>query len=929
MVCFGHDYYSSKNLESKKFEDFFWQKQEKFINTLMSVSQEVEAPINISNQNYIILRKDDYCDNNSYKMTPAVKSITNLSEEIINASNAFGAFTDDYFTLRKNEENIEFIKTTITGSIQKHGVFFTDLQKKNFDSNLNYYETGLISLNSSEWMRKFAINEIDADFRDELIYLYKDLVLNKISRGKYDYASYSVYYDNETEEIKGWLFYYDKDYNYGGMIKTTISLIRQERLKIDEDGIKTLPEMALVKSGEFLMGNTRDDDDGENDEKPVHKVKLTYDYFIGKTEITNAQYLEFLNDSGVGKECEYNGHKLMDTENILFEFNYKNGRYKIKHDPKKDYPVILVTWWGAIEYCNWLNEKEGFSKTYDKKGNFLNSNGKITTDITQVKGYRLPTEAEWEYAARGGHVDIINGKERRDYQYAGTNNDDSYLWYANNSENTIFPLSNTVKTGLLNGTQKVGVKNPNELDLHDMSGNVYEWCTDFYHPYSNGLKINPCYTIANSDFPDVRCRRGGAFYQFPEYLRIANRGRAPSEYSDMEIGFRLAKVEKTTAPAEYQLSIKVEKEKEGEVGFNRSEYTNATSKIITKDDKVTVYAKALSDYAFKGWYEQDIKISNDNPYSFSFNENSDRAITAKFEKIVNPGDMVTVKKGKFMMGMENGRYDEKPTHLVEISYNYSIGKYEVTNGEFLKFLNDSNIDKNGFIGDKKIIDFSFNEDFTYNGWEFLISNREKMHYPVHSVTWRGAVEYCNWLSVSEGYAPAYDEEGFLIDKDGKRTDDLSQVGGYRLPTEAEWEYAALGGQKSTIDYKYAGSDMVDEVGWYQENSENIEFHFYGDGKGTHKIGQKKPNELEIYDMSGNVAEWCYDQYDDYTYSNSQVINPVHFPDKSSSRFVIRGGNWSSSAEYLQSRKRDSFYNASYYIGFRIVKINTYRSWSSD
>jgi formylglycine-generating enzyme required for sulfatase activity len=115
-------------------------------------------------------------------------------------------------------------------------------------------------------------------------------------------------------------------------------------------------------------------------------------------------------------------------------------------------------------------------------------------------------------------------------------------------------------------------------------------------------------------------------------------------------------------------------------------------------------------------------------------------------------------------------------------------------------------------------------------------------------------------------AKAYDEKGNFLDKNGNITTDPDRTEGYRLPTEAEWEYAAKGGNKSN-GYKYSGSNNPDDVAWYGE--------FFITGT-AHEVGTKQPNELGIYDMSGNVSEWCNDE-DSYYTSSSDQINPYVFP----------------------------------------------------
>lgn len=236
---------------------------------------------------------------------------------------------------------------------------------------------------------------------------------------------------------------------------------------------------------------------------------------------------------------------------------------------------------------------------------------------------------------------------------------------------------------------------------------------------------------------------------------------------------------------------------------------------------------------------------------------------------VNPNpDMVFVPGGTFIMGRTrgDGLADELPTHQVTLSPFY-IGKYEVTQAEY-QALMDSNPSYS--IGSDK---------------------------PVERVVWIHSVEYCNAKSIQEGLTPCYNTTNWTCD---------FTANGYRLPTEAEWEYAARGASNEP-DYLYSGSDDINSVAWCTFNS----------GSTTHNVGSKMPNSLGIYDMSGNVCEWCNDFLGDY--SSDAQTDPVG-PDSSFYR-ILRGGSWDYSAEECRVAIRFA-YNQAYAngnMGFRLVR----------
>jgi formylglycine-generating enzyme required for sulfatase activity len=248
-------------------------------------------------------------------------------------------------------------------------------------------------------------------------------------------------------------------------------------------------QFVAVKGGTFQMGDTFGD--GKAYEKPVHSVTVS-SFEMSKYEVTNAQYAQFLNEYGspTVKEGEYK-EQAMIYEHEWGVKNVAGNWYAAKG--YENYPVVNVTWYGANEFCKFY-------------------------------GYRLPTEAEWEYAARSG------GKNEK---WAGTSIEENlgdYAWYYENGDYKTHP---------------VGKKDSNDLGLYDMSGNVWEWCSDWFE--SDFYQDCADYDIRNNPENEKESRshtrvfRGGSFGWISYFVRLSYRGQDWPSYRERDCGFRVVR----------------------------------------------------------------------------------------------------------------------------------------------------------------------------------------------------------------------------------------------------------------------------------------------------------------------------------------------------------------------------------------------------
>lgn len=263
-------------------------------------------------------------------------------------------------------------------------------------------------------------------------------------------------------------------------------------------------EWVEVTGGTFDMGCTNDQGNYcQNAAKPVHQVTLS-DFRISRKEITNSQYAKFLNVNQVASNGFYNDItfgqvKYIDisSPNCMIYFDNATGFFKVENG-LGNFPVIEVSWYGANAYASW-------------------------------KCGRLPTEAEWEHAARGGSLS-------QNFKYSGSNSINDVSWYVSNSNTAGQSNFNSVHT------HSVGGKTSNELGIYDMSGNVMEWCSDWYGSYASNSQVDPTGPTTSSK-ENHKVLRGGNWFSNDVqkvFTQVSSRFGAAQDHTGKGIGFRVA-----------------------------------------------------------------------------------------------------------------------------------------------------------------------------------------------------------------------------------------------------------------------------------------------------------------------------------------------------------------------------------------------------
>ena len=305
------------------------------------------------------------------------------------------------------------------------------------------------------------------------------------------------------------------------------------RVQVDDGQVSEPGDFVLLPSGTFFMGAPSDEPGSRTDERPQHWVTLTHDFYLQSTEVTNQQYADLAqwalghgyctaSSSSLRDALDGSTQELLDMDDGDCEISFSGGLFTVDAG-KENHPVMKVTWYGSAAYCDWLSLYEGLPRAYDHTGTWTcNGNSPYT-----ATGYRLPTEAEWEYACRAETTTPFNTGDCLD---AGT--EANY-----NGSN---PPSGCPSGPYEGWKVEVGSYPPNAWGLYDMHGNVFEWCNDWYLRgyYSSSPGTDPVGGPPGS----YRVLRGGGWYYYAVHCRSARRHRYyPYNGGYYFIGFRPAR----------------------------------------------------------------------------------------------------------------------------------------------------------------------------------------------------------------------------------------------------------------------------------------------------------------------------------------------------------------------------------------------------
>jgi formylglycine-generating enzyme required for sulfatase activity len=552
--------------------------------------------------------------------------------------------------------------------------------------------------------------------------------------------------------------------------------------------------MSLIPAGTFTMGNSVAADTDITD-APTRTVNVSA-FYMAQNLVTKAEW------------------------DVVRTWALSNGYTDLAAGEGKagNHPVQTVSWFDGVKWCNARSQQEGLTPVYTVSGAVMKIGTTAPVVNWSANGYRLPTEAEWEKAARGGLI----GKR---FSWGDTISQSQANYYASSSFG--YDLSGAVNNyhptyaiGAQPYTSPVGSFAANGYGLNDMAGNVWQWCWDLYGTYASGTPTDPRGASSGTD----RVGRGGRWHRDAYSCRNAYREFNTPTYSSYGIGFRVA--------------------------------------------------RSLTDA---------------------------------------PLGMSLIPAGTFTMGNSvatDTDITDAPAHTVNVSAFY-MAQNMVTKAEW----------------------DTVRTWAASNGYTDLATGEGKAsNHAVQAVSWWNMVKYCNARSQQEGLTPVYTVSGAVM-KTGTMIPTVNwAANGYRLPTEAEWEKASRGGLSGkrfpwgdTISHSQANYYASSSYSYDLSGAVNNYHPTYNTGGGgapyTSPVGSFAANRYGLYDMAGNVWQWCWDWYGAYDVGISSDPRGAN----SGSFRVNRGGYWSGGPDYCRAafRDRNSPASTNSSVGLRLTRSSVF------